>query len=852
MVKFITKSVCMALIAMLCVSTLSAQTERSAPKGMQPSIQAADVSLNSFSAFASVRGSDSETIATTGSGPTWKGTVANPLAQQIGNAGAVQCLDYIEGVYYGVRWSGGNQFGTVDPTTGAFTIIKSAFHVQGTDGASICYNPVDGKTYVFPWTGDAPEATRYGTVDLATGDFTTIATFPEDISYTYYTAIDADGTCYAVRHGSTDFGTVNLATGTFTPTATLNTGDIQYIQDISFDRETGELYWIAQTTSGNYYYKIDKATGTVTNLGANTQNPQGFAIKTWFGSGGDDCPVVTNVTAVQFKGTQAKISWTAPSVTEDLTGYKIYDGTTEIGSVAVGVTTFVTGNLTSGEHTFAVEAIYDNDCTPKKATATLTIKTCGNAIENVDVQYDADCKATVTWDAVAKGAKILTLQPTEPVYEETPVTVINNSYVASGQKKPVSLDNDGGSRDGWIKWCGANAGDGIGATSSPTTYSPGARFLPADLAAASIQTGDELSKVSIYIYSGASVCTFTLNIYQGGTSPTNPGSLMYTQPLTLIDGDNEIVLTTPLEIDASQELWITYQIVQSSSSNPAGMDGGPRIIDKGDIFNDGGSWNSFYAITGGQFNLNWNIEGYVEAGGTPQAPKYNVYMGDELVAEGIEATTYTHNVAVEQGEDVEWCVTQVCSGGGESEAGCKTVKCGEAPPPPCNPVTALTVTIPGEGEGDCAATLNWTAPADMTDVTYNVYKDGTLLGNVAVTEYEDTDIEENTEYTWTVKTASADCEGGESTGVDVKGTCTRVGINELTNSVSIYPNPAASTVTIDAKDFAKVEIYNTVGQLIETRTINIVDVSAYNTGIYFFKVYDLYNNSVTKRVMVAK
>jgi len=40
--------------------------------------------------------------------------------------------------------------------------------------------------------------------------------------------------------------------------------------------------------------------------------------------------------------------------------------------------------------------------------------------------------------------------------------------------------------------------------------------------------------------------------------------------------------------------------------------------------------------------------------------------------------------------------------------------------------------------------------------------------------------------------------------------------------------------------------------LIETRTINTFDVSNYNTGIYFFKVYDTNNNNVTKRVMVAR
>jgi hypothetical protein len=308
-------------------------------------------------------------------------------------------------------------------------------------------------------------------------------------------------------------------------------------------------------------------------------------------------------------------------------------------------------------------------------------------------------------------------------------------------------------------------------------------------------------------------------------------------------------------------------------------------------------------------------------------------MNGVLVASEIEETTYTHTTPVEQGVDVEWCVTQVCTAGGESEAGCVTEKCGDVPPPPCNPATDLTVdidtecvatltwtaavgmsgakynvyrddvkiasevagteyvdedieadieytwtvkTICEEGEAtgvdvegtcsepsicnpitdlevvfddDCAATLTWTAAEDMTDATYNVYRDGEIIAeDIAATEYVDEDIESGVEYTWTVETV---CEDGEAEGVDVTGECP-VGIKELANSVAIFPNPTNSTINIIAKDFVKVEIYNTVGQLVETKTVKTFDVSNYNTGVYFFKVYDAHNNSVTKRVMVTR
>lgn len=81
-----------------------------------------------------------------------------------------------------------------------------------------------------------------------------------------------------------------------------------------------------------------------------------------------------------------------------------------------------------------------------------------------------------------------------------------------------------------------------------------------------------------------------------------------------------------------------------------------------------------------------------------------------------------------------------------------------------------------------------------------------------------------------------------------------IAINELANDIAIYPNPATSSVNITGVDIEKVEIYNTMGQIVETQLGNVttIDVSAYTTGVYFFKVYDANNNSVTKRVMVSR
>ncbi|MCL2040506.1 MAG: T9SS type A sorting domain-containing protein [Bacteroidales bacterium] len=816
MVKFITKSVCMALIAMLCVSTLSAQTERSAPKGMQqPSIQTGtNASLFTDNAFAPVRGSDSETISTTGSGPTWKGTVANPLAQQVGNAGAVQCLDYIEGVYYGVRWSSGNQFGTVDPTTGAWTSIKTGFQAQGSDGASICYNPVNGLTYVFPWTGSDSEAPRFGTVDLATGDFTTIATWGYDGAKTYYAAIDEDGTCYALENLTTNFGTIDLATGNFTVITTNLPGTVNYIQDISFDRETGELYWIAQTDAVNAYFKIDKATGATTNIGGNSQNPQGFAINTWFGSGGDDCPAVTDVTADVYEATKVKVTWTAPS--KALTGYKIYQDGTEKATVAEGVTEWISDALANGTYTFAVAATFDDGCTPVKvAAAPVEIKTCNGKVSNLDVKYETDCsKATLTWDAPAKSRE----------YE------------------------------GWMKWCVNDEITGrVGwSSSSGNDMIAAIRFTPADLANLGIESGQAINKVSLGLGTELSaITTMEIRIWEGGSSITDPGTLVYTFPIAGPFGSYPESTMAEFDIDeytidVSKELRIGWRVV-NTVGYPFGRDAGPNVAGKGILIYCADSpisgWADTYSLLG--LDANWSLKAWVtEGSGPPPDAEYNIYRDAIQIGGPTKETTF-EDTEFNPEQPYTWSVAVACLNGGDGEwVDVEKDACIDNPPDPCDPITGGTAAVVCD-----EAVITWTAVTGA--VGYKVSKDGATTTVTEPAYTETGEFEDGVSYTWTVVTV---CDEDESDPVEITGVadCSTPGIPELANSVSIYPNPANTTVTISALNFAKVEIYNTVGQLIETRTDQSVEVSSYNTGVYFFKVYDVYNNSVTKRVMVAK
>jgi hypothetical protein len=330
-------TICIAII-MLCTGNLSAQ-----------------------------RGENSKTFYTSaGSGTAYTGTVANPFGPAIGNTGnSIQCTEYINGVLYAVTFwgGGGNQFGTLDTETGAFSLIKNNF---GSDGVSLSYNPVDGKVYVTPWTG-LSYGPFFGTVDIETGDVTSIKTMPEGYDNTYYMAIDNDGVAYAVRNTTNQFGTIDLSTGEFTQTATLPF-TFNMIQDMSIDRETNELYWMARRTGADpTYYRVNKETGELTELGTTSydESPQSFSILNNVIIPLPPCEPVTDVNSEYDADTKEIIvTWSAPAGLTPIK-YEIYKDDTKLETEPT-TTEYIddVSDLDPGDYTieYCVRPVYDSDC----------------------------------------------------------------------------------------------------------------------------------------------------------------------------------------------------------------------------------------------------------------------------------------------------------------------------------------------------------------------------------------------------------------------------------------------------------------------------------------------------------
>lgn len=77
------------------------------------------------------------------------------------------------------------------------------------------------------------------------------------------------------------------------------------------------------------------------------------------------------------------------------------------------------------------------------------------------------------------------------------------------------------------------------------------------------------------------------------------------------------------------------------------------------------------------------------------------------------------------------------------------------------------------------------------------------------------------------------------------------GVNENEITYSIYPNPATSTLMVNAENFRTIDLYNSCGQLVRSTNENIIYVNDLESGIYFVSV--IFNNgNVSVKKVVKK
>ena len=232
---------------------------------------------------------------------------------------------------------------------------------------------------------------------------------------------------------------------------------------------------------------------------------------------------------------------------------------------------------------------------------------------------------------------------------------------------------------------------------------------------------------------------------------------------------------------------------------------------------------------------------------------YNIYRDGTLLNSDLLTDTGFAEENIENGIYV-YHVTAVYEGDKESLPQMSNIICHFILPQLCEvPIDILGVP---DNEG-CGAVITWGEPEkDGILLHYNIYRDGEKIAELLsdVQEYLDEDLEDGT-YIYQVAAFYEHCEESElSEGVSVTIEC--LGVNETTtSSFDIFPNPTTGEVTIQGEGLNRVEIYDLQGRkLVEYNNVKdhlkINDLSKYESGIYFVKMYSKAGGSVVKKMVV--
>ena len=136
--------------------------------------------------------------------------------------------------------------------------------------------------------------------------------------------------------------------------------------------------------------------------------------------------------------------------------------------------------------------------------------------------------------------------------------------------------------------------------------------------------------------------------------------------------------------------------------------------------------------------------------------------------------------------------------------------------------------------------LSWEASSTANE--YEVFRNDEKIATVDNTSYIDIQLENDTEYCYTVKSICNNGISGPSNEACII-TSNNESINEENTYFNIYPNPANDMLNIEANvEIEKVLIYDVFGKTqklknSETQKFeNTLDISDLNSGVYFIKI----------------
>ena len=167
----------------------------------------------------------------------------------------------------------------------------------------------------------------------------------------------------------------------------------------------------------------------------------------------------------------------------------------------------------------------------------------------------------------------------------------------------------------------------------------------------------------------------------------------------------------------------------------------------------------------------------------------------------------------------------------------------------CYPVQNL---ILNEEDGNISVTFE--VPEQGTPTGYNIYNNGVLIA------------ENTTELSHSITVGDMNIigvvalyEDGKTSVPVVKLNGAGDGVEETTfaeNTFNIYPNPAKDYVKVSGDDINTISVYNSLGALVERIDVEnnttLIDLSGYNSGVYFINVEQNNGVSTTQKMVVTK
>ena len=229
------------------------------------------------------------------------------------------------------------------------------------------------------------------------------------------------------------------------------------------------------------------------------------------------------------------------------------------------------------------------------------------------------------------------------------------------------------------------------------------------------------------------------------------------------------------------------------------------------------------------------------------ATSYNVYRGTEKLA-NVTTTSY---LAKGLNADSEYCFTITAVNGDtesekSAEACAKTLKEEQIEAP-----KNLEAWTPEFEAG--VISLKWDIVAGAS--SYNIYRDNEFLVNVKENTYKDTTTYDLKKiYCYTVTAVSASGIESEESNESCAQPLACVGLEELSSSLNVYPNPVNDKLYIETDaEIEEAIVYDVFGRQHDNKTTRqqgnmTVDVSNLDAGVYFVKIKTA-EGEIVKRII---